>query len=114
MIRLLCAQPGPWWDGELNPELFEAVLGYSRARGPARLLLAAWPVSPTHDGTLDDVATDELRLAAGLADRTYRRLRVELLGSGELVLCSGGGGRGRTNRWIVPDPHELGAAPADA
>ncbi len=85
VIRLLCAQSGPWWDGELNPELFEAVLGYSRTRGPARLLLAAAAALAAPDGTLDDVGTDELRLAAGLADRTYRRARAELLECSELT-----------------------------
>jgi hypothetical protein len=35
------AETGPWWEGEMNAELFEAVLSYSRARGSARLLLAA-------------------------------------------------------------------------
>ena len=34
------ADAGPWWEGEINPELFEAVLSYSRARGTVRLLLA--------------------------------------------------------------------------
>ena len=32
-IRLTFADTGPWWDGEINVELFEAVLGYSHAAG---------------------------------------------------------------------------------
>ena len=32
---------GPWWEGEINPELFEAMLSYSRFQGAVRLLLAA-------------------------------------------------------------------------
>ncbi|MDQ6731653.1 MAG: helix-turn-helix domain-containing protein [Actinomycetota bacterium] len=31
----------PWWEAEINAELFEAVLSRTRRRGPARLLLAA-------------------------------------------------------------------------
>ena len=52
------ADEGPWWEGEINAELFEAVLGYSRSQGTVRLLLAAmaaladsggsWSVSPPH------------------------------------------------------------------
>jgi hypothetical protein len=38
---LAFAGSGPWWEGEINIELFEAVLGYSTATGVARLLLAA-------------------------------------------------------------------------
>lgn len=41
-LALSFASTGPWWDGDLNAELFEAVLSRSRARGPARLVLAAW------------------------------------------------------------------------
>jgi hypothetical protein len=40
-VKVLFAQFGPWQEHEVNVELFEAVLGYSPARGPARLLLAA-------------------------------------------------------------------------
>lgn len=38
-MSLPFADAGPWWDGEINVNLVEAVLGYSAARGPARLLL---------------------------------------------------------------------------
>ena len=39
-IALAFADAGPWWEGEVNVELLEAVLSYSSVRGPARLLLA--------------------------------------------------------------------------
>ena len=39
-VTLLFADTGPWWDGGINVELFEAVLGCTRVRGPERLLLA--------------------------------------------------------------------------
>ena len=34
-VTLAFADTGPWWDGEINVELFETVLAYSRARGPS-------------------------------------------------------------------------------
>jgi hypothetical protein len=40
-VALLFAGDGPWWEGEINAELFEAVLSRTCTRGPARLLLAA-------------------------------------------------------------------------
>jgi hypothetical protein len=39
-VTLMFADTGPWWDGEINVDLFESVLAYSRARGPERLLLS--------------------------------------------------------------------------
>ena len=54
---------GPWWDGEINAELLEAVLGYSRSRrGTARLLLAAMAA-----------LADERRLRRGGHDRAAVR-----------------------------------------
>jgi hypothetical protein len=50
------------------------------------------------------VTTEQLCVAAGVADRTYRRARATLLASGVLVLRSGSGGRGNTNCWEIPDP----------
>ena len=41
MITLEFARQGPRWDGPVNAKLLEAVLGQSRVRGSARLLLAA-------------------------------------------------------------------------
>ncbi len=113
-VKLVFARSGPWWDGDVNAQLFEAVLGYSRARGPARLLLAAMAAIADADGLIDGVCTEELRAAAGLADSSYRRARAALLASGEVVLAKDGGGRGNTNRWQVLQPRELGLQPTRA
>ncbi len=91
-IRLDFALAGPWWDGPVNPQLVEAVLSRSSARGPARQLLAAIAAMADADQQLSGVTTDELRLAAGLADSTYRRARAALISSGGGVLQ--GAGRG--------------------
>ncbi len=104
-ITLTFADTGPWWDGGINVELFETVLGYSHAAGPARLLLATMAAIAGEDGMVQDVSTEQLCAAAGMTDRTYRRARQALLASGELVLeTSGVGGRGNRNVWSVPDP----------
>jgi hypothetical protein len=100
-VALRFAVDGPWWEGEINAELFEAVLSRTRTRGPARLRLAAMAALADTDGVVRGVSNDELCAAAGLEDRTYRRTRPELLASGELVLLSGGRGRGNTNVWQV-------------
>jgi hypothetical protein len=84
-VRLVFAQSGPWWDGEVNAELVEAVLGYSRARGPARLLLAALAAISDSGGMVKGLVTEELCQAAGLANSTYRRARAALLVSGDLA-----------------------------
>ena len=113
------AEHGPRFDGEINAELFEAVLSYSRTRGSARLLLAALAGARRRDACRHGVATEELRAAAGLGDSSYRRAREQLLDGGE-VSCEGGGGRARTNRWHVHDPRIdrasrlIGAAPPAA
>ncbi|MGH2869080.1 MAG: hypothetical protein ACRDNK_16160, partial [Solirubrobacteraceae bacterium] len=104
VLSLRFADVGPWWEGEINAELFETVLGYSAARGPARLLLATMAAIADAGGAVRDVSTEQLCVAAGIADRTYRRARMELLESSELVLVAGVGGRGNTNVWLVPDP----------
>ena len=103
-VALLFAATGPWWEGEINAELFEAVLGYSRTRGPARLLLAVIAALADEQGVVEGVTTERLCAAAGVADRTYRRARKTLLASGEVVLRCGSGGRGNTNCWEIPDP----------
>ena len=103
------AETGPWWDGEINPELLEAVLGYSRSQGTARLLLAAMAALADEQRVVDGVTTERLCAAAGVTDRTYRRARVALLASGELVLRGGTGGRGNTNCWEIPDPRSRAA-----
>jgi hypothetical protein len=63
-----------------------------------------WPPSPAKDGVVEGLSTEQLCAAAGLADRTYRRARMALLSCGDVVLLSGLGGRGNTNRWQIPDP----------
>jgi hypothetical protein len=93
-LGLRFADEGPWWEGEINAELFETVLAFSAARGPARLLVAAMAALAGEDGVVEDLTTERLCAAAGLADRTYRRARTALLSSGELVLLNGIGGRG--------------------
>jgi hypothetical protein len=91
---LAFAEAGPWWEGEINAELFEAVLSYSRARGSARLLLAAAAALADQERVVEGFTTRQLCAAANLTDATYRRARVALLASGELVLRRGTGGRG--------------------
>jgi len=51
-VALRFVETGPWWDGQINVELFEAVLGYSEARGPARLLLATMAAVSDPDGAV--------------------------------------------------------------
>jgi hypothetical protein len=111
MLGLPFASAGPWWDGDINAELFEAVLGYSRARGPARLLVAAMAALANERRIVEGFTTAELRSAAGITERTYSRVRGPLLASGELVLRTATCGRGNTNCWEIPDPR-AGAAGA--
>jgi hypothetical protein len=111
-IALSFANAGPRVGGPVNAPLFEAVLGYSTARGSARQLLAAMAAMSAEDGSLADVTTDEIRAAAGLADSTYRRARTMLVESGELLLEHGGGGRGLTNHWRIRDPRTSAMTPA--
>ena len=114
-VSLAFADTGPWWDGDVNVELLEAVLSYSRASGPARMLLAAMAALADDDGTVRELSSEQLCAAAGVTDRTYRRARRALLASGELVLMSGTGGRGNTNVWAVADPrHVNGTEPVRA
>jgi hypothetical protein len=110
-LGLRFADEGPWCEGEINAPLFEAALAYSRARGPARLLLATMTALANEERVVEDLTTAQLCSAAGLADRTYRRARQALLASGELVLLSGVGGRGNANRWEISDPRLLAGEP---
>jgi DnaA N-terminal domain len=103
-VTLVFADTGPWWDGDINIELFEAVLTYSTTRGPERLLQATMAAVADERGEVRDLSTDALCAAAGIADRTYRRARAALLATGQLELVSGAGGRGNTNVWTVRDP----------
>jgi len=111
-LVLAFAESGPWWEGELNVELLEAVLGYSAATGVARLLLAAMAAIAEGDGAVWDFTTEQICAAAGIAAKSYQRARTELLGSGELVLVNGVGGRGNTNAWVVADPRARKGAEA--
>jgi hypothetical protein len=106
-LALRFANEGPWYEGEINAGLFEAVLGYSSARGPARVLLAAMAALADGEGLVEDLSTEQLCAAARVGDRTYRRARQALLGSGELNLLSGVGGRANTNHWQVMDPRQV-------
>jgi hypothetical protein len=111
-LALPFAAAGPWWDGDINAELFEAVLGYSRAQGSARLLVAALAALADERGVVAEMTTEQLCAAAGVSDRTYRRMRGPLLASGAVVVHSSPGGRGNTNRWEIPDPRAGTAAAA--
>jgi hypothetical protein len=97
------AETGPWWDGDINAELFETVLSYSRGKGAARLLLAAAAALADEQRVVEGVTTRQLCAAAGLSDTTYRRARTCLLASGELAVLSGNGGRGKANCWEIAD-----------
>ena len=109
-LALPFAAEGPWWDGDINAELFEAVLGYSRSEGSARLLVAALAALSDDRGVVAEVTTEQLCAAAGVSDRTYRRMHGPLLASGEVVIRSSTGGRGNTNRWEIPDPRATATA----
>jgi hypothetical protein len=73
-LALRFADAGPWWEGDINAELFEAVLGYSRAQGSARLLVAAMAALADERGLIEGLTTEQLCAAAGIVDRTYRRV----------------------------------------
>jgi hypothetical protein len=111
-LLLAFAKAGPWWESEVNVELLEAVLDYSAATGVARLLLAAMAAIADADGAVQDFTTEQISAAAGIAAKSYPRARTELLGSGELVLVNGVGGRGNTNDWVVADPRAQNGAVA--
>ena len=109
-VTLLFADAGPWWDGDINVELFEAVLTYSPVRGPERLLLATIAALADERGDVCDLSTEQLCAAAGIADPDLPACAHALLESGQLDLVSGAGGRGNTNVWTVRDPHDGGDA----
>jgi hypothetical protein len=108
-LTLGFATRGPWREERINPQLFQTVLSYTRARGPARVLLATLAALANDEREVLGLTTDEVCSAAGVSDRTYRRARAALLASGELVAESCAGGRGNTNRWRLADPRDLGA-----
>lgn len=107
-LTLDFGQRGPWREERINPQLFETVLSYTRARGPARVLIATLAALATDEREVLGLTTDEIRAAAGLSDRTYRRARGSLLASGVVVAEGCVGGRGHTNRWRLQDPRTLG------
>ena len=107
-LTLEFGRTGPWREEPINPQLFEAVLGHSRARGPARVLLATLAALANEHREVVGLTTDEIRSAAGLSDRTYRRARSSLLAAGELVVEDCVGGRGNTCRWRLEDPATVG------
>jgi DnaA-like protein len=109
-LALPFASTGPWWEGEINAELFEAVLSRSRARGPARLVLAAMAALADESDIVRSLSGVELCAAAGVDDHAYRRARKELLKAGELILVHRACGRGNTNVWEVRPPGGIAAA----
>jgi hypothetical protein len=109
-LALPFVSTGPWWEAEINAELFEAVLSRSQARGPARLVLAAMAALADESGIVRGLAGVELCAAAKVDDHTYRRARNGLLQSGELILVHRACGRGNTNVWEVHPPGGLAAA----
>jgi hypothetical protein len=114
LVTLLFAERSAGHDGEINAELFEAVLSYSHTRGSDRLLLAALAALSDPIGLVTETSAEELRAAAGLSDRSYRRAREQLLAGVEVELEQPGGGRARTNRWLVHDPRVArGGQPID-
>jgi hypothetical protein len=64
------------------------VLGHSRARGSARLLIAGIAALADEHGVVEGLTTELVCKAAAISDRTYRRAHGPLLGSWELVLGS--------------------------
>jgi hypothetical protein len=111
-VMLAFAESGPWWEGEINVELLEAVLGFSAATGVARLLLGAMAAMADADGAVQDFTTEQICDAAGISAKSYQRAKSELLGSGDLVLVNGVGGRGNTNEWVVAGPRARNGAAA--
>jgi hypothetical protein len=61
VVAVTFAQAGPWFDGEVNARLFEAALSWSRARGSARLLLAALAALADEQLAVSLLSTEELR-----------------------------------------------------
>ena len=87
-LVLAFAESGPWWEGEINVDLFEAMLGYSAVTGAARRLLAAMAALADEDGAVRDFTTEQICAAAGIAPKSYQRAKGELLGSEEKSWCS--------------------------
>ncbi len=60
LVRLRFADDGELVDAEVNAQLFEAVLSYTRAKGSARALLAALAALSAPDGGVDELSTEVL------------------------------------------------------
>ncbi len=111
-VTLLFADAGPWWDGDINVELFEAVLSIqpgARARaaapgddgcGGGRARRGARPLDRGAVRCGGDRGQD-------LPARAHRAARVGPARAGQRA-----GGRGNTNVWSVRDPREIGDARA--
>jgi hypothetical protein len=110
VVLVSFAHAGRRVEAEINAPLFEGVLSYSHVRGSARLLLATLAALAGEDMCVVGMTTEELRMAAGMADSTYRRARAALLTSGAVTIESGGG-RARTNSWQLRDPRGGDAMP---
>ena len=80
LVRLRLAEHNDQAVAEVNAELFETVLSYSRCRGSARLLLAVLAALADRAGIVAGITSDELREAAGIGDSSYRRARRQLPG----------------------------------
>jgi hypothetical protein len=104
VVRLRFAEYQHQASTQVNAELFETVLSYSRCRGSARLLLAVLAAMADGAGLVAGMKSDKLAAAAGIGDSTYRRARKQLLATGEVTLDAAGGGRALTNRWLIADP----------
>ena len=101
LTHLVFAGQGPSIEREINAELFESTLARSGSRGGARVLLAVLAALADRDRVVDGLSVEELSLAGGLSDSTYRRARAQLLAAGEIELPETGGGRSRCNTWRV-------------
>jgi hypothetical protein len=79
--------------------------------GGARALLAALAAMANSDRVVEGLSTEEIREAAGISDRTYRRACGELIAAEALTLEQAGGGRAHRNLWRVTDPCGTRAVP---
>lgn len=117
-VALPFASEGPWWEGEINAELFEAVLSRTRTRGPARLRLAAMAALADADGVVRGIERRTVRRGttggpdlpahapgsaglgrAGAAERRPRAREHERLAG-----ATAGGDRGAQSAGVVAAP----------
>src|SRR5581483_10127921 len=59
-LMLEFATRGPWREERTNPRLFTTVLGHSRARGPARVLLATLAALANDQREVMGLTTEEI------------------------------------------------------